>query len=664
MDLVRVRNLSKINPNLRTNPEEYSSAEKAKIATDGLRNLTPDINSPLNLSYQFKDTSVEELAEAAEILAKSYGIYLEFNRAKTGSEKNWMYMVRVSIPGGGPIQPAQWLILDELSEKYTESNSYTGKIQPSLRLTTRQNIQFHWIRKRNLVDLVYEIAKSNFFTLNGCGDNVRNVIGCPLSHYSRIFDANARAQDIGKFFRLPSAAYMEVFEIDPAFVRVDDNVSEESGCGGPSRFEYGRGLLNRKFKIGVSALHFDNKTKSYYPDNCVELRTNDIGIAPVLEGSRITKYQIYIGGSQGEKAGHSTFAALGVQLGLLSESDLIPGLDAIVKVHQEWGDRKNRHWARLKYVVYKMGIDWFRDRVRELGVSIEDSIPDFDYGAREMHHGWTKQENNSDLWSYGAFIENGRIINGPNGKLKEMIRYLVENYPIELLTTPNQDLIFGNVPDELMKRFKSDLFSFGFGFRNGQPYSSLRKLSGACVGRDTCRLTYTDSEKFEPYLIDMLEPKWGHLSESIGITGCEKQCFRPATKTIGWVGSGLNTYALKIGGTEDGRHLGGLLIDPETQEIYLKTVAKKDVALVTDALFEFHASQRGAKENTDGSMGYFFHAVGPKAIIEWLKGRPETSSLMMKTIRNPLATEKDLSLANPSLLGGSSLAPKLIAEVV
>lgn len=656
--------MSKIDPNLRTSFEDYSGAEKAKLATDGLRKVSPDVRSPLNLSNQFKDTSVEDLADAAEILAKSYGIYLEFNRAKTGTEKDWMYMVRVSIPGGGPIQPAQWQILDDLSEKYTETNSYTGRVQPSIRLTTRQNVQFHWIKKRNLADLVHEIAKSGFYTLNGCGDNVRNVMGCPLSHYSRLFDANARAQDIGRYFRLPSAAYIEIFEIDPTFVRTDDNIVEsDSGCGGPRGFEYGPGLLNRKFKIGVSALHFDEQTGKYIPDNCVELRTNDIGIAPVIRGTRVSHFQIYIGGSQGEKAGHSTFAALGQPFGLIQESDLLAGLDAIVKVHQEWGDRKNRHWARLKYVIYKMGIEWYRDRVRELGVSFDEPLEQFDYGPRLMHHGWTKQENGHELWSFGTFIENGRIIDGPNGDLKKMVRYLVENYPIELLTTPNQDLVFGNIPQELKIRFEQDLFRFGFGLRNGRPYTSLRKLSGACVGRDTCRLTYTDSEKFEPYLIDLLEPKWGNLAESIGITGCEKQCFRPGTKTIGWVGSGLNMYALKLGGTEDGRHLGGLLIDPETQEIYLKTVPRKDVAAVTDALFEFYASQRTVEEKFSGSMGYFFQRVGPRVVIEWLKNRPETASLMTKTVKNPLAAEKDPALANPSLLRRTLLPQKVIAEV-
>jgi sulfite reductase beta subunit-like hemoprotein len=187
-----------------------------------------------------------------------------------------------------------------------------------------------------------------------------------------------------------------------------------------------------------------------------------------------------------------------------------------------------------------------------------------------------------------------------------MIRYLIENYPIEILTTPNQDLIFGNIPEDLKEKFAQDMETFGYGLRNGKEYSTLRMLSGACVGRDTCRLAYTDSEKFEPYLIDLLEQKWGNVAESIGVTGCEKQCFRQATKTIGWVGSGFNMYMLKLGGTEDARHQGGPLIDPGTQEIYLKNVPRKEVATVTDALFEFYFSSRLPEEERAGTMGYFF----------------------------------------------------------
>jgi sulfite reductase beta subunit-like hemoprotein len=96
------------------------------------------------------------------------------------------------------------------------------------------------------------------------------------------------------------------------------------------------------------------------------------------------------------------------------------------------------------------------------------------------------------------------------------------------------------------------------------------------------QLTYADSEKFEPYLIDQLEHKWGHLNESIGMTGCEKQCYRPATRTIGWIGTGFNLYQLTIMGTEDGKHQGGPLIDPDTKEEYLHSVPRNDVTRVTN----------------------------------------------------------------------------------
>ena len=646
-------NLTEIEPDFKTKWEDYSSAEKAKLVTNGLTTVVRDICSPANLSYQLRDQTFGEIAEVAESLVKSYGIYLEFNRAKSGSEKDWMYMLRVSIPGGGPLSREQWGILDDIASKYTEAAAYTGTARPSIRLTTRQNVQLHWIRKKDLVDAVQEVARSKFYTLNGCGDNARNTMGCPLSRYSEVFDANSLAQEVGKYFRLPSAAYIEVFQIDKNYLReagAPESESDSGKCGGGG-FSYGPNLLNRKFKIAFSALSYNDETQEFEPDNCVELRTNDIGVAPILDGGKVSRFQVFVGGSQGEKAGHSTFAAMGFPLGVFARDDLLKGLDAIVRVHQEWGDRKNRHWARLKYVIYKMGIDWFADRVRALGVAFSPPIDHFDYGARLMHHGWMRQ-GRSDLWSFGAFIENGRIIDGPNGKLKSMVRYLVENYSIEILITPNQDLVFGNIPEDLKEKFSEDMAKFGFGLRNGRAYSNLRVLSGACVGRDTCRLTYTDSEKFEPYLIDSLEEKWGWLRESVGVTGCEKQCFRPATKTIGWVGSGLNMYSLKLGGSEDARFQGGPLIDPETGEIFLKTVPRKEVRTVTEALFDYYLSERNPEEARPGGMGYFIRRVGAQGVILRLKKDPRTAKLMTaKPVANPLADEgaKSVCLVNPSL---------------
>ncbi len=621
-------------PNFRTDPKDYSKVEIAKINSNELRG---------NLFNEFRDPSSEDISWESDKIAKSHGIYLEFNRAKTGSEKDWMYMMRISIPGGGPITAEQWNIIDKVADRYTVSPTDAHpQGRPSLRVTTRQNIQLHWVRKRNVVDAIREVAQSGFFTINGCGDNTRNVMGCPLSHHSPVFNANKWAQKAGKYFALPTGAYIEIFEVDPKYLRKAGLEDREPG---ESRFAYGPNLLNRKFKIAFSAIHYDEEKKKYVPDNCVELRTDDIGVAPIIsDNGKVERFQVYIGGSQGQQAGKPTFSALGEPFGVFTEDNLMKGLDSIVRVHQEWGDRQNRHWARLKYVVKVKGIEWFREQVRNLDgkLDFELPIPDFDYGDRDLHLGWARQPDNRGLWCYGAFIENGRIIDGsPNGDLKRMVKHLMSNYPsIELFTTPNQHLLFSNIDETLKDQFEKDMKMFGYGFRkngngNGaaRPYSKLRMLSGACVGRDTCRITYTDSEKLEPYLIDELEKKWGDMAESVGVTGCEKQCYRPATKTIGWIGTGLNLYQLTLMGTEDGRHQGGPLMDPDTEEQYLHLVPRKDVATVTDILFEYYVKNRSQEETRLGGMGYFLRRVGAKEIISYLKSNPKTAGLMKKTFK-------------------------------
>jgi sulfite reductase beta subunit-like hemoprotein len=439
-----------------------------------------------------------------------------------------------------------------------------------------------------------------------------------------------------------------------------------------NRFDYGQNQLNRKFKIAFSAIHYNDLNKKYVPDNCVELRTNDIGIAPALKydcsdsndsssgsNTKVEQFQVYVGGGQGRQSGKPTVSVLGEPFGLFAEENLMEGLDAIVRVHKEWGDRLNRHWARLKYLIAVKGIEWFREQVQNLGgsgsINFEPPIEGYDYGNIDLHFGWIRQPDSSNRWCYGAFIENGRIVDGSqNGNLKSMINHLMNSYSdIELFTTPNQHLLFCNIEERLKKQFEEDMKMFRYGSReiNGgqkitntitintsrstvssSSYSKLRMLSGACVGRDTCRLTYTDSEKFEPYLIDELEEKWGSMSESIGITGCEKQCYRPATKTIGWIGTGFNLYQLVLMGTQDGRHQGAPLVDPDTGEEYLHFVPRKDVGTITDSLFEYYKNS-SQDEDRAGRMGYFLRRVGPKEIISYLKSNPKTIDLMKKTFR-------------------------------
>jgi len=591
-------------PNFRTPPSQFSRTELIKMNSLFVNR---------EIAVQFREEHIPNVSIDVETYAKSYGIYLEFDRANTGRERDWSYMIRISVPGGGAITRQQWQAFDELSEKYTANPE--GK--PSLRFTTRQNIQFHWVKKEHLREIIKTLAEKGMFSINGCGDNTRNVMGCPLSKFSNIFNANAWAQKAGEYFRLPLEPYIKVFAIDPNYIRKP----EES-------FRYGSNLLNRKFKIAFSTVHRHEQTNLFIPDNCVELLTHDLATAPVVEKGKVVAFQVYVGGGQGERNNYPATATLAQPLGIVTEDQLLKTLDAVVAIHQEWGDRENRHWARLKYVIKKMGVDWYRDQVTaRLGFPLQRPNPKLDYGDRHLHHGWWRQPSNGS-WTFGAFIENGRVIDGgPNGNLKAMVREVMNKYDIELLITPNQDALFTNIPEGAKKEFETDLNKHGYGQRNGKPFSQLRLLSGACVGRDTCRLTYTDSEKFEPGLIDELEKMgWGDMAESIGITGCERQCFRPATKTIGLVGTGLNRYQFKLFGDETARYQGKPLIDSSGENMYLRSVPREKVLVVIDVLFKDYLAH---KKDTEG-LGAYHRRIGADAIINFLKNNPSTADLMTK----------------------------------
>ena len=120
-------------PLLKTPDDQINKVERYKLAANYAQG---------HLHEHFRDLTDAAVIDETEQIAKSHGIYLEYNRAKTGREKDWMYMVRVSVPGGGAFSRDQWQIFDELSDRYTANPQ--GK--PSLRLTTRQNIQFHWVK--------------------------------------------------------------------------------------------------------------------------------------------------------------------------------------------------------------------------------------------------------------------------------------------------------------------------------------------------------------------------------------------------------------------------------------------------------------------------------------------------------------------------------------
>ncbi|MEM0305091.1 MAG: nitrite/sulfite reductase, partial [Saccharolobus sp.] len=224
---------------------------------------------------------------------------------------------------------------------------------------------------------------------------------------------------------------------------------------------------------------------------------------------------------------------------------------------------------------------------------------------------------------YGVFVENGRLIDGRNGKIKSMIRYIVDNFDVKLFITANQHLIITQIEDGQRKEFEKIFKEFDYGIRDGKPYSKLRINSIACVGFPTCKLSFTDSERFLPSLIDELEKRGFHnVSASIGVSGCIAQCSRPATKPISWIGSGYEMYMLKLGGSTD--NLGEPLIDFEENVVYLYQVPAKRLADVTEALFQLYEENRDLGKDA----GEVFRKLGNRKIIEYLKSHEKVRDLM------------------------------------
>ena len=346
------------NPSFNTPPELYCKEESNKLRQSGLTNSS--------LYDEFRDTATADLVWESDMIAKSAGIHLEFDRSLKRAQKDWFFMIRMTNPGGGPLNRQQWQTIDDLSERFCQDPNGL----PSLRITTRQTFQFHWIRKADVVPLVQSLALSGFYTLNACGDNIPNITACPLSRFSPVFNAADWARRINSYFRLPTEPFLRIFAIDPAL--------------GPSpspSFAYGPNLLNRKFKIGISCLL--HTPSGLVADNCVEVRTHDVGVVPFVENNKIEGLQIYIGGGQAERNGKPGAAVFSQPLTVVPESRLLETLDAVVQVHQKWGDRQNRHWSRLKYVVLNKGVAWYREQVSSLlGAPVCEPVPDLDCGDR------------------------------------------------------------------------------------------------------------------------------------------------------------------------------------------------------------------------------------------------------------------------------------------
>src|SRR3954454_17569573 len=292
-------------------------------------------------------------------------------------------MVRVRIPGGR-LTAAQYLALDDLADRHGNG---------SLRVTTRQSIQFHGVVKPGLKATIAAIDEVLLTTLAACGDVVRTVTTVPAPYRDTV---HRRLEDDARRLSthlLPrTGAYHEIW------------VDGEKVAGNEEPVDplYGERYLPRKFKIGLAIPE----------DNTIDVLTNDLAIVALFENAsgdeRLLGYNFLLGGGHGMTHNKpETYSFLALPVAFVEPGDLLDAAAAVVRLHRDWGDRGNRRHARLKYIIAERGAEWARARLSDdLGKLLAPcrempafSVPD--------HLGWHEQ-GDGRLY-LGVPVPSGRI---------------------------------------------------------------------------------------------------------------------------------------------------------------------------------------------------------------------------------------------------------------
>lgn len=459
--------------------------------------------------------------ESGQVL-KFHGIYQQDDRdLRKGGDRTHILMVRAALPGGR-LSAEQYLVADELADLVGDG---------TLRITSRQGLQWHRVGKADLAALIWTLNQSLVTTLGACGDVVRNVVACPDPRAPQVLEEVA--VELAERFQPRTSSYWELW--------VDGERAVSAVEGGEDvEPVYGSHYLPRKFKIGIASPG----------DNCIDLLTHDLGFVPVEDGWVVT-----VGGGQGKSPTRDdTYPRLADPLATVSRSEIGEVAEAVVTVQRDWGERSDRKRARLKYLIDTWGLPRFRRAVEErLGWDLPEPEP-IGWTSHADHLGW------HDTGSLGVAVESGRI----SGGFRQALAAVVERHRPDLRFTPQQNLVITGLPFESRREVAREL---------GVGLPTLSTVAMACVALPTCGLALTDAERALPQVTGELEGVLTGLGlaetvVTVRMTGCSNGCARPYTSEIGLVGRRRGRYDIHLGAAPDGTRLG----EPMFESVRLEEV--------------------------------------------------------------------------------------------
>lgn len=407
------------------------------------------------------------------------------------------FMLRVRSDGGA-LTAASLRTLGEISTEFARDTAD---------ISDRQNIQYHWIRVEDMPEIWRRLDAVGLQTTEACGDCPRVVLGSPLAGES----------------------LDEVIDATPA---VNEIVRRYVG-----KPEYAN--LPRKFKTAISGLQ----------DVVHEI--NDVAFIGVNHPEHGPGFDVWVGG------GLSTVPMLGQRLGAWVPLDEVPDVwEAVVSAFRDYGYRRLRSKARLKFLIK----DWGAAKFREVLENEYLKRPLIDGPAPEQitrpidHVGVQKLKNG--LNAIGVSPIAGRV----SGTILQKIADLAEQVGSDRIRfTPYQKLIVLDVPDNEVETVVSGLEALGLQVRP----SPWRRNLMACTGIEYCKLSFAETRKRSQDLVPELEQRLSDLNETldvpvtVNLNGCPNSCARIQVADIGFKGQMVDEGEGPVEGFQV--HLGGSL---------------------------------------------------------------------------------------------------------
>jgi len=539
-----------------------SDVEELKVASQYLRG---------SLAEQLKNRVTGGLSELDNRLLKFHGSYMQDDRdlrserEKQKLEPAYQFMLRVVTPGG-VATPEQWLVMDELAQKYGNG---------TLRVTTRQAFQLHGVLKWNLKNTIKSINDTLLSTLAACGDVSRNVMCSPNPNQSSIHtEANNWAIKLTKHLEPRTPAYHEIW-LDGE--KLENPYKPFSEPVDPVEPIYGHVYLPRKFKIGVAVP----------PYNDIDVYTQDLGFIAIVEGNTLVGFNVTVGGGMGMTHGDAnTYPQLGKTIGFIEANDKVLELaEKVVTIQRDYGNRSVRKNARFKYTIDRHGLEWFVEELEErLGWKLSPAKP-YSFIGNGERYGWVKNEDGT--WNVTLFLISGRINDTEESQVMTGLREIAKTLKGgDFRLTPNQNVMVGNIPAKQKATITKILKKYNISI--GDDLSGIRRNALSCVALPTCGLAMAEAERYLPSLIDKLEPIFAEVgldSDEINIrmTGCPNGCARPALGEISFIGKSLGKYNM---------YLGASYVGDRLNKLYKENIGEDEIISTLQPIIKHYAQER------------------------------------------------------------------------